>query len=284
MYCKKCGKELEDTAKFCDGCGQPQQDLPAPQGPVAVYSAVSDAKLVLKTFFSKNAPGAIAQAAGSQTTMGIVLIVINALLFALVSCVNITQAINHAIKAATSAIASTTNSLLGGAMGNALAGQAIPDMRIPVLFDFFFPFFLFALGVAAALFGAIFLQFKLKKQSFKSIYTVFNVIGVSGLPITGVLGANLILGLILPQFTVFVLLAGALVGLALLYESLKTLFETEKAPIFEFSILAAALCMVLAIAWQIVLGQVGTTLQDALMKTAGDGIAGLGGLLGKFLG
>ena len=30
MYCKYCGKQIEDDAKFCDGCGSPIQDAPQP--------------------------------------------------------------------------------------------------------------------------------------------------------------------------------------------------------------------------------------------------------------
>lgn len=31
MYCKNCGKEISETAKFCDGCGKPVEKNNAPK-------------------------------------------------------------------------------------------------------------------------------------------------------------------------------------------------------------------------------------------------------------
>lgn len=284
MFCKKCGKELEDTAKFCDGCGVAQQDSPLPYHSEAVQAVMNDGKQIVGKFFSRNPAAAISEAADSQSKIGLILIAITALLFAFVSCFNITQAINHTIKAATSAITSTTNSLLGGAFGSAVTGAAIPNMKIPTLFQLFFPFLLFALAVSAVVFAAIYILFKIKKQSCKSVYTMANVIGVSTLPIAVALAVNLILGFILPQFTVFLFIAAALIGLVMLYESFKSLFELDKAPITEFAILAAVLCIVLAIASQIALAQIGAMVQGFIMQAAGDGMRGLGGLLGSLFG
>lgn len=35
MFCKNCGKELENSAKFCDNCGAPQTEMPVSQPDVA---------------------------------------------------------------------------------------------------------------------------------------------------------------------------------------------------------------------------------------------------------
>jgi hypothetical protein len=283
MYCKKCGKEIEDTAKFCDGCGEPQQDLPSSHNSEPVHAIMNDGKQILRKFFSKDPAAAIEEATGSQSKIGLVLIAITALLFALVSCLNSTQIINHIIRTVTSAITSTSNSLLG-ALGNAVTSSKIPDMQIPVLFSLFFPFLLFALVVAAVVLAAIYIIFKLKKEPCKSIYTVTNVIGVAGLPIAAALVVNLIIGFVLPQFTIFILLAAALIGLVTLYEGFKTLFAVEKAPVIEFAVLVFVICLVLAIASQIVISQLESMLQDTIMKAAGDGLKGLGGTLGGLFG
>lgn len=34
MFCKQCGKQLSDEAKFCDACGTPTQDAPHNSQPV----------------------------------------------------------------------------------------------------------------------------------------------------------------------------------------------------------------------------------------------------------
>lgn len=282
MYCKKCGKELEDTAKFCDGCGEPQQDSLSPHNSESIRAVMNDGKQILKKFFSKDPAAAIEEAAGSQSKIGLILIAITALLFALVSCLNITQIINHIIQAITSAITSTSNSLLG-ALGNALTSSKIPDVQVPVLFSLLFPFLLFALVVAAVVLAAIYIIFKLKKEPYKSIYTVTNVIGVAGLPIAAALVVNLIIGFVLPQFTIFILLSAALIGLVTLYEGFKTLFAVEKAPVIEFAVLVFVICLVLAIASQIAISQLESMLQDTIMKAAGDGLKGLGGMLGGLL-
>lgn len=284
MYCKKCGKELEDTAKFCDGCGEKQGVSSTSFHTESVNAVMSDGKQIIKKFFSKNPAAAITEAADSQSKTGVVLIAITALLFAFVSCFNTTQTINHMIKAAISGVNSTTNSLFGGALGNVVTGGAIPDVSVPKLFDLFFPFLLFALVVAAVVFATIYTLFKLKIAPGKSLYTIANVIGVSSLPITAALAVNFIIGFIFPQITIFVFLAAMLIGLVTLCEGFKVLFEADKAPIIEFSILIFALCVVLAIASQIAFAQVGAVVEETIMKAAGDGMRGLGELLGELLG
>lgn len=284
MFCKKCGKELEDAVKFCDGCGEQQQAQSTPISAESVNAILEDGKNIIRKFFSKSPADAIITASSSHSKMGIVLVAINALLFALVSCFNTTQVINLTIKTASAAITSTTNSLLGGALGNAMTGQAIPDIKLPVLFELFAPFLLFALAVSAVIFAAIYILFKLKKQPSKSVYTIANVIGTSALPITAALAMNFVLGFILPQFTLFLLLAAVLTSLTALYEGIKGLFADDTAPLIEFAILAAMISIILAIASQIALAQVGAMVQDTIMKAAGDGVRGLGGLLGGLFG
>lgn len=40
MFCQECGKELPDSAKFCSGCGQLQEPLPAKKAEPAAQPAV----------------------------------------------------------------------------------------------------------------------------------------------------------------------------------------------------------------------------------------------------
>jgi len=275
MFCKKCGKELEDTARFCDGCGEKQQISSMPFNTENANAVLNDGKQIIKKFFSKNPGNALVKSAGSNSKIGVVLIAINVLLFAFVSCLNITQIVNYMIKAATSVI--TTNPLLGGVLGN-----AIPDVKVPISFDLFFPFALFALFIPVVVFAGIYIVFKLNKKPLMGAFTIANVVGVSGLPIATALAVNFILGFILPQFTTLVFLAALLVSLVTLYEGVKTLLEIDNARIAEFAILTLMICIVLAIASQIAFAQVGEIVQNTIMKAAGDGLNSLSGILGNF--
>lgn len=50
MFCKNCGKELADVAKFCDGCGSPvvaeQQAPAAPEQPAPAASEGQENKVI----------------------------------------------------------------------------------------------------------------------------------------------------------------------------------------------------------------------------------------------
>ncbi len=50
MFCKNCGKELADVAKFCDGCGSPvvaEQQAPAvPEQPAPAASEGQENKVI----------------------------------------------------------------------------------------------------------------------------------------------------------------------------------------------------------------------------------------------
>ncbi|MDD4564400.1 MAG: zinc ribbon domain-containing protein [Eubacteriales bacterium] len=282
MFCKKCGKELEDTARFCDSCGEKQQISSMPFNSENANAVLNDGKQIIKKFFSKNPGNALINAASSNSKIGVVLIAINVLLFAFVSCLNITQIINHMIKATTSVITSTTNSLLGDGLGNALTGKVIPDVEVPILYDLFFPFVLFALVIVAVVFAGIYIGFKLNKKPHKGAFTIANVVGVSGLPIATASAVNFILGFILPQFTTFVFLAAVLVSFVTLYEGVKSILGIDNALIAEFAILVLMVCIVLAIASQIAFAQVGEIVQNTIMNAAGDGLNSLSGILGNF--
>lgn len=284
MYCKKCGKELEDTAKFCDGCGDKQQSASIPFDTAAANAVLGDGKRIIKSFFSKNPGSALVEAGSSSSKMGVVLVAINVFLFGLVPCFNITQVINHMIKATTDAITSTTNSMLGSVLGGAMTKQAIPTVEVPVAFDFFPALVVFALAVTAIVFASIYITFKLSKRPSKGFFTVANVVGVSGLPIATALLVNFILGFVLPQFTPFVFLAAMLVSLVALYEGFKTLLERDTPLIAEFAILVLLVSIVFAIGLQFALAQAGNAVQDTIIQAAGKGLEGLGGVFGSFLG
>lgn len=283
MYCRKCGKQLEDVAKFCDSCGE-QQTPSSPLNSAAVNAVMNDGKQLIKHFFSKNPAAAVKQAADSQTKTGIVLIILNILLFALVACFNCTQIINHMVKSATSAIAQTASSVLGSSIGGSMASQSIPDMKIPILFDLFLPLAVFALIITAILLATLYIIIKLKKLPLQSIYSFANVIGVAGLPITAALVANFILGFLFPSLTSFVFIAAVLISLVTLYEGIKALSKSDKEPIPEFAILTAVICIIAAIALQIALSQVGKAVQEVVSSAVSSGLDGLGGMLGGMLG
>ena len=282
MFCKKCGKELASSVKFCDGCGENQQASTAsPLNAEIVNEVIGDGKKIFKNFFGGNPEKAIAEASSNHSRTGILLIITTVLLFSLVSCLNLTQAINHMIKATSSAISSTVNAMLGGALGSALTKQAIPSIEIPVLWDLFLPLTLLALAITAVLFVGIYITYKMKKERCKEFAMIANVIGVSSLPMLAALLVNFMIGFVLPQFTMPVFVAGVLVSLVALYDGSKNLFEVKKSPILEFAVLVLLICLVIAIASQIVVAEAGKIIQDTLMQMAGESLGGLGELFGS---
>lgn len=281
MFCPKCGKEIEDSAKFCDGCGESLQSPTIEIKNENVNAVINDGKKIIKGFFSKNPASAISTAQSSQSKIGLVLLLINIVLFGLVSCFNITQVINHIIDSAISTATSSANSLLGGLFGDLLTETAIPNINIPILFNLFLPFALVALVITGLIFAGIYIIFKLEKKPFKKFDVISNYIGVSCLPLITALIINFVFGFFLPQVTLYVFIIGLLVSLVFIYDSLRSIFDKEQAPIIEISVLLLIILIAFAIVFKIAINQLDSALQDFIIKSAANGVEDIfGGIFG----
>ena len=270
MFCKKCGKELDDTAKFCGACGQNQDESIKLEPNKNINNVILEGKDIVKGFFSKNPLSVIKSENYETSIIGIPLIIINILLFGFVSCLNITQYINKIINSVTSYIGNIAEDLLGDFLGG-MTTTGITNFEIPTLFSLFIPLCCFAAVLTVILFFGIYIIFKTKKTNCKNFKVIYNAIGISYFPLDIALILNFIVGIFLPQYTLFIFLFGFILMLIMLYESCKIIFETDKKPIFEFSILLILIIVFLAIGSQIAINSLINSLQKILISSASDG-------------
>lgn len=271
MFCQKCGKEIEDGAKFCDGCGESLRETTAntKKNDINVNAAIVDGKKIAKGFFSKNPACIIDIAKDTQSKIGLFLIIINAVLFAFVSCFNITQNVNYII-----------NSLLNGLKELVLkTGVAdysdvnvIPKIDITTWvnsLDFFLPMALIAIVISGAMISGIYIIFKIKKLTFKSFDVVCNTIGISLLPIISALVINFVFGLFVPQICIYVFAFGILISLIVLYHNLSNVFDTDR-PLIEFSIIMLVVLVALGIAVIVGTNLLGNIIEDLIATSVSD--------------
>jgi Yip1 domain. len=300
MFCKNCGQEINDDSKFCSYCGEYLQESgqPAEKGTAlnptvirpskakALASAlIKDLKNITGKFFTKNPASAITEASHSESQIWIVLIALNVLLFALVSCLNISQVIKYILDSLTNYIKSTASSTVGSSIAGSVVGNNLPQFQVPAFFELFLPLVLLAVITLAAEFVGIYIALKIERKKPGSYVNVANIVSVASIPLSIALIANLILGLIYPPATLFLFVAAILVNMVLLYEGLRNIVDCEKAPIIGFVIIAAFLCVIALIALNIGVHQIGKLLQNTLTNAIGGTLtdklgSALGGLLG----
>ncbi|MBE6797504.1 MAG: zinc ribbon domain-containing protein [Ruminococcaceae bacterium] len=283
MYCKECGKEINDDAKFCSVCGASLQTEEDTKEKISLIT--KKGVQTIKCFISKE-PGSALDAAGKcESPIGAVFMLLCAILFGLVSCFNITQVINHTINSLLSNTTSVIGSLLGELLGELVTGNIVKTMEIPVLFKLFLPMMLFALIIAALIVVGIYVLLKIKKTINKSFTAILNYVGVSCLPVIASLIINFLFGFFLPQITIYVFAIGILVAMILLYEAIKRIFDIEGVAIFEFAFLMLAIILFMAIAIKVGLNAAEKAIVDSIMsgvkESVGTGIsAGLDNIFG----
>ena len=106
-------------------------------------------------------------------------------------------------------------------------------------------------------------------------------IGVSCLPLITALIINFVFGFFLPQVTLYVFIIGLLVSLVFLYDSLRSIFDKEQAPIIEISVLLLIILLAFAIVFKIAINQLDSALQDYIIKSTANGVEDIfGGIFG----
>lgn len=266
MFCKNCGKEIEDSAKFCDGCGASVEGTTS-QNSGAAKAILGEIKVLFKGFFSKNPCSVIEISKTSESKFGVIFILFNAILYGFAFCCNISQVLNNGMNSVISSAESAVSDLIGG-FGSALAEDAISELsggieKIPVLWDLVLPLALIDLVVTAIIIACIYIVLKVKKQPLNPLANTLNIVGVAGLPIIIACALNLILGLILPQYTLLIFVIGVLASIVLLYEGLKDIFKVEK-PLFEIIIMLSAVLVIATIILNIALDKVGESFLNMI--------------------
>ena len=228
---------------------------------------VEEIKNIFKVFFSKAPCSVIEKSKISESKFGVIFILFNAILYGFAFCCNISQILKNWMNSVISSAESAVSDLIGG-FGSALAEDAISELsggieEIPVLWDLVLPLALINLIVTAIIIACIYIVLKVKKQPLNPLTNTLNMVGVAGLPIIITCALNLILGLILPQYTLLIFVIGVLASVVLLYEGLKEIFKVEK-PLFEIIIMLSAVLVIATIILNIALDKVGESFLNMI--------------------
>jgi hypothetical protein len=276
MYCKNCGTEIQEGAKFCVACGASQgvEEAATPSVQVNLVSnLIGNGQNIVKKFFSKSPLDAVAEAANSKSPIWIVLVIANVVLFGVASFINIPQTLNYFVK---SVIKMATSGF--GVLGNLIPTSSIPN--IPAMPSLFWPFALLALITIAAEFVGIYIVLAVSKKKAGSVANVLNVVAVASLPITVGVIINLIFGLIFPPATICITVTAILISMVLLYEGLHNLATFEASPVWQFGLLVLFVSIVFMIIFGVAINQIISQVMGNLISKAGSAItSGLGSLL-----
>lgn len=297
MFCKNCGAQLNDDAKFCTSCGnvvaaeapapqpevqtvpqqpaqpvyqqpvqpvqpgQPVYQQPVYQQPVAPAQpnpAVTNFVAALKSFFG-NPMGTVAGAAKSNTHEWALLAGMNVLIYALATAVVGLEMLTQLIK-----------SLLGGFGGMVDLGGFYP----------FFPILGIGLLVGAAAYFVVALGiWVLVAQIFKkpvSLISVLNLVAVASLPMTAISAANMLLGLIYAPLTILLFIVAFVMTAICLYNGMQKLDKLDKSPFYGYAVI-----MALGIIAAVLLSTLHLeAFEAALADLAGSALGSLGGLMG----
>lgn len=284
MYCKNCGEEINDNVKFCGKCGASVQEAGAVtavrQEETSMASVlITESKDTVVRFFTKNPSAVIEEAAQSKSYTGFMLIIINAILFAFVSCFNIPQAGVYIFNAAVNAIQDMASSISGSALGGSIAGSYLPTAAASPIFDMFIPLFFAAIIIFAVEFAGIYIALKAERTKLSHYANAVNVMGAAALPLSAALVLNFIIGFIYPLAVLFVYAAAVLVHMALIYDGLRHMTNKDEAPVFGVAVLSVIIAAAMLIAFTVAAGRIGDALQKSITDTIADGIGSVLGSL-----
>lgn len=286
MFCKNCGEEINNNVKFCGKCGASvQEGTENIQKNEQAKALVNEGKNLVLRFFIKNPSDVIKEAAKSTSYIGFVMIAINAILFAFVSCFNVPQSGVYIFNSLVNSIQKMATSIGGSSLGGSIASSYLPTADASAVFDLFIPLFFAALIMLAVEFVGIYIALKVKHKKINHYANAVNVIGIATLPLSAVLILNFILGFIYPIAVPFVFVAAIFVHMVVIYEGLRHIINDGNAPILSFSIIAAIVCIAMLIIFTIAVNKISGTIQQGISDAMGGAISGsLEGILGSIFG
>ena len=249
MFCKNCGKNLPDNARFCDGCGAQLGDAPAAQSapyraaaPVAQANPIVDNFLkVLKGFFSKNSLETIEASAKSTTLEWILVGLLSIVVYAFALAANVGQ---------------TLSQIADGA-----DISSVYNFGIWLLFGLLFG----AVSFCTAAFGS-FLAAKIATNSFVNVHSAFNVVAAGTLPLSCVYLANILLGFIWSPIAMVLAICGIIACAIYMYSGFQKLAPFAKTPYIVYSIVWAIVVIVsLLVSYLVIRGYI-EDLSNSLMR------------------
>lgn len=246
MFCSKCGKNLTDGARFCDGCGAQvdgmnsnPNEIPKTQVQTAGNSTVNNALGTVKGFFSKDTVKTVCESAQSKGMEWLILGAVSALVYGLALYLNFEQVIE---------------SILGSTSG-------MFDVGLEKLF---FYGLLISVGVfflmSVTIYGAMKLVLK-KEVSFTS---VLNLVAAASLPMTIAHAGNIIFGYIwIPMIDVLSLVAITATAV-LLYVGMQKLEKLDRSPFAAYVGVWTIVVAVIVIVFQIFIREAATSVLDGI--------------------
>lgn len=281
MFCKYCGKEIDSSDRFCDGCGANLQETIISQA-TETSKVFNDGKSYLRSFFSKNPVTVIDKSKNVSSWIGVGLVIFAIFLYSLVTCLNITQISNVVLSSVNDTVNSTAQEILGD-FGNQIGGY-LPHLEISFLIELFVPYFFLAVVVIGVVFAVLYLSLRVRKMSIPDLKSSFNMLGATNLPIITVLMVNLILGFVLPQATIFIFAVGVFVSAIFVYEMLRSFYGDDYKPIIEMLIIAVAVLLASAIFITITVNIIGNELENTLVSELDRMVDDGTNLMNDFLG
>lgn len=231
MFCKNCGTQLDDGARFCANCGtavaQTAASVSAPVRTAKPNPMVTNFVSVIKSFW-KSPETAVAGAAKSNThewaLFGAIGVVAYALGAAIVGLEMFSQLLS---------------SILGGFSDYVSMGDIYPFLAI----------FGISLLIGAAAYGLTALgvwalvSFVFKKQA--TIVQALNMVTVATLPLVVIHIFNMLAGLIYAPLAIVFIIAALVMTAILLYMGIQEFGELDKSPFYGYSAMMAAVILVL---------------------------------------
>lgn len=281
MFCKYCGKEIDSSDRFCDGCGANLQETTISQA-IETSKVLSDGKSYVRSFFSKNPATVIDKSKNASSWIGVGIVILAVLLYSLVTCLNITQNSNVVLSSVNDTVNSTAKDILCD-FGNQIGGY-LPNLEISFLIELFVPYFFFAVVVMGAVLAVLYLSLKVRKMPTPDLKSIFNMLGATSLPIVTALIINLIIGFVLPQASIFIFAVGIFVSAIFVYEMLRSFYSDDYKPIIEMLIIAVAVLLASAFFITITVNIVGNELENTLMSELDRMVDDGTNLMNDFLG
>lgn len=281
MFCKYCGKKIDSSDRFCDGCGANLQETVS-VNPTEISKMLNDGKGILKSFFSKNPANAINKAKTADSWIGAVILTFAAILYSFISCLNATQNLNSVLESINDTIYVNAMKAIGSYSSE--LGGYLPNFEMPFLIELFIPFFFLAVVAGGLVFGGLFLSLKVREKPIPDLKSCLNMLGTTSLPIVTALAINLIIGFILPQASIFIFAVGIFVSAIFVYEILRSFYGDDYKPILEMLIIAVAVLLASAIFIAITVNIVGNELENTLMSELDRMVDDGTNLMNDFLG
>ena len=226
MFCTKCGKNIADNSKFCDGCGAPVTPAAAPAAPVNVVKKQPNQIFVnllstIKGFFSNNTVKTVGNAAKSNGLEWLIIFGVGLLVYPLALALNVMQAMDSVL----------------GAFGQYLYSFGI--------------WFLYGIVLSAGSYfliaTAVFLTVKFIFKKNTTYFAALNMVAVASIPLTCVYVLNIIFGFLWTPLVLIFSAIGLVATLILIYAGMQKLDKLESSPFWAYIIICAAVILVIGI-------------------------------------